>query len=322
MVAMPRELLHWSVLKAAEKIIALRDPECRVAKVLCRHWNEAQIGAIAHDAPYFYGGGGTPFEEVASLLHGTESYNPGLIITSLLETSANRTDTDPLLAFTCGMISHAVTDSIFHPWVFHVSGDYYHPDPEEQLSAAARHRALEVFLDEWCHQTHPESFKSLLTVLRSLRSDSLIQICTALATNLESSERTASSQQWHRSFWWIAVACSCFQRDALGWFINALELTGWHSLKGIESLFRYQRRFVPEAFVGIQSYKHPVTGEWLGTTLEELFQRSVEGTAEIFTKIIQNGELTLSLPSLNYGIMDAAPSSAQFFAEKWPEFLA
>jgi len=58
---------------------------------------------------------------------------------------------DPLFgqkaAFASGFLTHIALDSILHPYVYHVSGNYYADCPVERQQAQVRHRLIEAWLD-------------------------------------------------------------------------------------------------------------------------------------------------------------------------------
>ena len=52
-----------------------------------------------------------------------------------------------LLLFVLGYLSHVALDTVMHPIVYYYSGNYYASDRREKLRAEARHRAIETVLD-------------------------------------------------------------------------------------------------------------------------------------------------------------------------------
>ena len=77
---MPREAVHWNVLSRALKQLdrtpfsrlfpAGTDPQSQAEakKILAAMY----LGAMAHDAPYYYKFGGAKFEAAAEILHGSD----------------------------------------------------------------------------------------------------------------------------------------------------------------------------------------------------------------------------------------------------------
>ena len=66
---MPREIIHWNVLERAKSCFSHKGSG-RILSALRAERASAYLGAIAHDAPYYYRLGGSDFEVIASSLHG------------------------------------------------------------------------------------------------------------------------------------------------------------------------------------------------------------------------------------------------------------
>ncbi|MEX2528942.1 MAG: zinc dependent phospholipase C family protein [Gemmatimonadota bacterium] len=171
---MPREQVHWEIFEsAARQLEAGGEENSAVGEALARARAAGHLGAMAPDAPYYYRLGASSFVEVAERLHGTRGEDTlafprelvrGALALPLSEARQAR------MALAVGWVSHVATDSIFHPAIFHLTGNYYDPDPEEQLRARRRHNAFEVFLDSWWEAriSTPRKYTSMRSILRAM----------------------------------------------------------------------------------------------------------------------------------------------------------
>jgi Zinc dependent phospholipase C len=95
------------------------------------------------------------------LIHGTHGENSLAHVLEMLEILASpelqkplmpgraltRDERGALLLFALGYLSHVALDTILHPIVYFLSGNYYAEDRAEKLRAEARHRAVETVFD-------------------------------------------------------------------------------------------------------------------------------------------------------------------------------
>lgn len=111
------------------------------------------LGSIAADT-FFYAVR-LPFEKkrtfcYGDVIHGSDGNDTSLPAIEMLRLLRDTPD-DPLfaekLAFASGFLTHISLDSIIHPFVYHVSGNYYADCPAERNDARARHRLVESWLD-------------------------------------------------------------------------------------------------------------------------------------------------------------------------------
>lgn len=111
------------------------------------------FGSIAADT-FFYSVR-LPFEKkrpfcYGDVIHGSDGNDTSLPAIEMLRLLRDKPN-DPLfaekLAFAGGFLTHISLDSIIHPFVYHVSGNYYADCPSERNDARARHRLVESWLD-------------------------------------------------------------------------------------------------------------------------------------------------------------------------------
>ena len=158
---MPRELVHWAVLESAR--LALPE-ESETRRLLDSYSAAAQLGAVLHDAPYFHKWGRGGFVKAGDILHGLYPCDTSGPLKNCFAAAVGMKASGPrdeILAMLSGMLSHLVTDSVFHPYIFYFTGDYHALDSEERRAAQTAHRIFEVYLDSWVLQERSELFTSM-----------------------------------------------------------------------------------------------------------------------------------------------------------------
>jgi hypothetical protein len=143
---MPKEITHW--LLAEEVSGKLRGT--LFEEPLQQNGNILRIGAIVHDAPYYYLKPNLEkrFGDLPRKLHGTvdDAY---ALIGALLSYTLERPgqEREPLLAFLVGFVTHLFADALMHPLIFYLTGSYDDPDLRQRSVARQDHRMLESLID-------------------------------------------------------------------------------------------------------------------------------------------------------------------------------
>ncbi|OIQ51296.1 hypothetical protein BerOc1_03246 [Pseudodesulfovibrio hydrargyri] len=141
---MPKELIHF---KTAEKTAALL-ADTRFAPGLAAHPQGVLLGAVLHDA-LFYGATprALPMARLAHRIHGARGEDTYALLRLQARHAARAANRDLAGALLVGMASHLWADTVMHPMVWHLTGDYYAASRREKSLARQRHRALESLLD-------------------------------------------------------------------------------------------------------------------------------------------------------------------------------
>jgi len=143
---MPKEITHWLVAEAVSKKLAgtfFEEP-------LRRNENLLHIGAIIHDAPYYYlkNDFDARFGSLPTRLHGSVDDAVELVET-LLRYLLDQPEHDraKLTAFLVGLVTHLFADALMHPLIFYLTGPYDSPDARLRTVARRDHRMLESLVD-------------------------------------------------------------------------------------------------------------------------------------------------------------------------------
>lgn len=335
---MPREIVHWDIAHRA--LLRLPIEEAPILRQITVG-NEAAIalGAVTHDAPYYRRGGGSEFEWVGAFLHGLgEKVDYGdtlLPLSRFGEFADSLTDTHERatsLSFLLGLLSHYAVDVVFHPWVFFFTGNYYAVDDRERAAARARHRLLEVYLDEDRRASGlalPWSMK-ISNLLKSIPHATLGTICAGLEVAIEPTASRWAPElvgqlraEWHAALRELALFQRLFVSTGGGIGAMLLNRLSLNRLFPYEALFARGRRGVHPLLQNIQSYQNPISGELASSSIAEMDEQAIELTLKLY-RIVERGlaagRLTASTlsggVSLNYGQKDSAPEDATHFSER------
>lgn len=309
---MPREQAHWTVLNAAHK-------RGHVASIVTQSIAlfpaAAQLGSIAHDAPYFADfGRSAEFTAVAERLHGGEgedTFEPMRQLVHRVQQMPH--DESRLLGISCiaGMLSHIATDQVFHPLVYYITGNYYAEEAHERRRAQYRHRLFEVYLDQWYLRTHltkPTTIASLLDTLGP-RLSSIENLLSLLG----------GREVWQVGFRDMATLQSAFVSPIAGAGIRLLNFILGGRLSHGEALVQFGRRRHYKILDRALSFKNPVTGEDQTVSLLELHQAAVLQTLahwDWLEQVLQSRENPRQYgASLNFGLVKAKKDDAKYFSK-------
>lgn len=141
---MPKEITHWTI---CEKSIEAFNDLNRVQSILKSNTNLFFLGAVILDSPYYARGiYKDQFRCLADLFHGSNGENTILPVVNLISKYEGKYF-EGLLAFCLGIITHIVTDSEYHPFIYYYTGNYYDINPQKRDLAVYYHRLLEAHLD-------------------------------------------------------------------------------------------------------------------------------------------------------------------------------
>lgn len=141
---MPKELIHFKIAE----MTAARLAGTRFAPCLESRHQGLLLGAVLHDV-FFYAAlpRALPMAKVGHRIHGAGGEDTYALLRLQARQAAAGPDRDLAAALLVGLASHLEADTVMHPMVWHLTGDYYAPTPGEKSLARQRHRALETLMD-------------------------------------------------------------------------------------------------------------------------------------------------------------------------------
>ncbi|MDD2320681.1 MAG: zinc dependent phospholipase C family protein [Geobacteraceae bacterium] len=192
-------------------------------------------------------------------------------------------------AFVCGFLTHIALDSTLHPFVYHVSGNYYADCPLERRDSQVRHRLIESWLD--LHMLDRAS-------MRLARCRYLSEIRGKGALNrelmrffLDACEKSfdVHVDSWERLLRGYRVQMllnAAFRSAMLGKTLRLVDgfLSG--RLQSFLALF-YPWHYpeVPGEIINFDSFLHPVTGEQRNGGFQHLWRQSLERGGEFLESV-------------------------------------
>lgn len=229
------------------------------------------LGAIAADT-FFYGVR-LPFEKrrlicYGDVIHGSDGNDTSLPAVEMLRQLRHRPN-DPLfadkVAFACGFLTHISLDSIIHPFVYHVSGNYYADCPAERNDARARHRLVESWLDL---QVLRQASRSLggCTLIPDIRRNSSMNVALLrFFLSACAGDGRADPAHWaglRRGYQVQMCLNSLFANHRAALTVKRANRVFSGRLGAFLALFYpWGYRDIPEEILHFATYLHPVTGE-------------------------------------------------------------
>ena len=257
-----------------------------------------------HDRPYSFGSMSPdlyyydvrlPLEkrhdlELGEIIHGRYGNDNSVHVLWMLERCVTLKEEapsslPPLFAFLCGYLTHVAADTVFHPYVYSVSGNYYHSDLAERTNAEARHRLFETMLDFHILNMRNQSlrdFRLLNRINPGKHKNDLLQFFShGMANAVDEEGRNMPDPS---NIHWITERSFKRSRTMIGMFHNRPLLRGLRTLNrrmngkiSHISNLGYVRNHPAQQqlrFTELGPAPHPVTGEDYGGPVGELLERS------------------------------------------------
>jgi hypothetical protein len=284
---MPKEITHWAVAQKA----AAHASEPHVRRIIENNMGLYLTGAVAVDSPYYaFTGGKKLFKSAGARLHGMGEENPFSAVLRV-PAVARGEGGDQALAFTLGALTHLIADTVFHPMVYYLTGDYDDPDKARRKKAVTLHRLLETRMDVWFAKS--VKLANGGSLLRSAaKAWTGAKAFTQLASSLffGKDDMTAPARMAVASH---AVIQSFFKRRWAG------RLAGFYGCLARRDMGEFTALFYPPMtsaappfFSEPIRYKNPVSGEFFRESLADMEKRAVETCAGWFDSIAKNPDST------------------------------
>jgi hypothetical protein len=186
---LPKEITHWHLGVEALKGSA---PLYSRMKENSLFESAFLLGAVSHDSPYF----SDPFipgaEDIAELLHGKHGEDTFMIVRNLFRTGMRFEGEARYVHyyFALGLLSHIILDSVVHPLVYYVTGDYYAKSKKERARARTAHRNFESILELYIVRNTGTIYANhtLVSLLRNISSYSSV-LAKSIETILEKNKK-------------------------------------------------------------------------------------------------------------------------------------
>lgn len=275
---MPKELIHFKIAE----ITAQQLSDSRFSPILNKHPSALLLGAVFHDA-LFYGITSTayPMERLSHRLHGAWGEDTFALLRLQAAQVINSPTPSLPAALLVGMVSHIYADTVMHPMVWHLTGNYYGSESKKRSQVRQHHRALESLMDMVaCPEMINRPTYRIRNLLRRTGTDLYDALpLTAMAELAETSERQARKgvQQSFRIF---ATLQSLFGVNRLADGLFALRPFLPRTVNEIGALF-YPSQLMKQAdhLRGPIDFQHPVSGVHHAASLEEMIHGAASRAA-------------------------------------------
>jgi hypothetical protein len=263
---------------------------------LLRDYSSAyHFGAIVADS-FFYAVR-FPFESGSStcwgdMIHGAEGNDTGGPVHEMLKAlrdSPNDVLYGEKAAFVCGFLTHIALDSTLHPYVYHVSGNYYSDCPIARRESQVRHRLIEAWFDlHLLQQTSQRLARS--KYLQKIRSKGVLNrdLLRFLFTACEKSFRI-DPESWRfllRGYRVQMVLNSVFRSEILGKSLCLVDRALSGRLQTFLALFYpWGHSEIPAEIINFRSFRHPVTGEEHTGNFQNLWEQSLARGGEFLASV-------------------------------------
>lgn len=301
---MPRDLTHVIL---ADDIRGCLPAEIRRCAETCE--SAFHMGAISHDS-FLYGSD----SKLSTKMHGGFGDDTRGVVLEMLDDI--RKEKDPARqaaekAFVYGFLTHSAVDSVFHPFVYSVSGSQVrenNPDEKHVKLAKTRHRYVETWLDvHFLRQKKRRlsTFKPLKKMIDDHKNREIA--ADFFCRNYQKAFKIDDdlTRVYKNSMAVQLFIGRVTRNQTIGKALRRLDNFLDGRLGMAVSGFYQQDRQMPSKLKDFDSFKHPVTGQTVRKTLDGLTQDAVRrGTDFILAaeKYIANGnkrEFLKAVPNVN-----------------------
>jgi hypothetical protein len=303
---MPKEMTHWII---AGKALNRIDESGKIFKILSSGENLYYLGAVLPDTPAYLITGKDKKTVQALDREFHDPAGSSLAPAASLVQKYGESVPPEIMALLAGTITHIITDSVFHPFVFYYCGH-----------DTQKHYRLETYIDLYFMSLYKEKFKSFRKILKNVETD--IETVSDFMSLYFDRESSLKKNSYRKSLHQHALIQNA-------WFKPLLRKTsrGFNLIPGI-NLNQKLELFYPSGlknkiFQDEYSYRDPVTGEKKRTTITDLAEEAIRRITIILQGLdeISNPEkiskylLSIKGPNPLTGIEGIKSDEMKFFSE-------
>jgi hypothetical protein len=276
---MPKEYTHWVL---AEKIF-LELPDSRLKSLITGNKHLYYLGAVIPDTPLYmtFGRYKQDFHSAARRLHGYDGEDTFIFLPFIAQ-QYGRGMSDSILALLLGAVTHVFTDSQFHPFIYCFSGTCLSQDARAAKNCDSRHLTIETYL-ALHHRKQVSLFNrghlSALLKNEDFKKREVLKLLNLLFFGNKSyPQREIKRVLSMHSF----LQSAFFKRRYIS-LVKALNLCPFiHLDKTLALFYPSQRNIRIPFFQQPFSYLHPVTGEEIEESIQDIENRVINQCQEIF----------------------------------------
>lgn len=273
---MPKEISH---LFFAEKIKE-KLPNA-IQKILEENINIYYYGSSLPDMYYYI----IPskkfryFEEldIGNKIHDSKN-NLAPIYDLLQNAQKNSQKKDKIFSIVSGFLTHVAADTFFHPYIYHITGNYYDSDPKKQKEYQRNHRLYETCLDFYILKEHyntPIKNFPLLEKLFLKKEEEVILKDYALSI-YNSFIRNNNLENFinftYHCYYNHKKLLSLFLKETLAKIINSIPILN-QKLSSITALFYLNQNHKYNFDFENYEFKDPVDGKIISYNFNEILKK-------------------------------------------------
>lgn len=319
---MPKEAAHWILAEQTWQAMpdGLLKTEIQENKALY------YLGSVVFDTPYYAltGQNRSNLIAAANRLHGYRVSSPFNPFGPLAKSS--ETLPEGYRPFLAGAMTHVAVDSVFHPLIFHFSGNDKDVPSIQASRAATRHRRLESALDlHLLSRNGNASFRNLRLIDLYRNRENEESAFLKLLNLLYFGKILAANSSLKLTFWQHALIHHIIQQRRVHQFLGLFDILAPRQARRIEPVealfYATCQESDPRFFQSTLTYRHPVTGEEQADSVSSLQERAIAFALEClerFDDTRTQAELKKSLagmvsPSLYSGLPPDPDRAMSFF---------
>ncbi|MBE9504383.1 MAG: zinc dependent phospholipase C family protein [Proteobacteria bacterium] len=294
---MPKELTHFALAEEGRKKIVTTLPGA--AEILQRNFTLFMVGSIICDSAYYQFPLLSKYKNISHLseaIHLPKGDLDTAFLTRLLKADFPG-DEEGYLSFLSGIVSHYIVDKAYHPFVMHITGDYFDEDPARRKKAQGLHRFLESLLDLWVVRKLGHSGKDTLNVpekkdlpFKFLKPCLNLFVKAAMPDKGDDLTLHVSKCLYSKLRFELKMS-ALYRMKPLRSLFPLFNRVSNNSLSHYAALFYPEETFLRLSFFEESfMFKNPLTGDKVKTSLEEITHYAIDEIAIVISEIFSNFE--------------------------------
>ncbi len=314
---MPKEQIHFSIAQGIAKKLAQSCPS--LSEDTQNSPSALLLGSIFHDL-CFYIPQNKSLQKLSGILHGHNGEDTYQLLREQAKLAKKQTlqgQGAATCALLVGIVSHICADATLHPMIFYFCGN-----PLSDAKALERHRRFETLLDMSIKQGKPTIENTQIRQIVETLSHENIYPAEALANIAHLSSQVLHQELTEASYIWGRLQQHFYKPFQAGLAHSCRYIMPQSSRNFLALFYAPQLRKYLHKVQGTLYYKHPVTGEALQHSVENLIEQAIERSLLLLRGledyIYHNGSLDLENkgPSLETGLAEVPLAQARHTAKQ------
>ena len=189
------------------------------------------------------------------------------------------------VAFALGFITHIVTENIFHPMIYYFTGNYYASDPHRRSQNIASHRYLETFLDLFLIRSFRRKVEELdlgkIIFIPLPKRRPVFSFYASILSDVSGDSPETIRSGLDRAYPSLLFLNRLFSRKGFYYLLKLFNLLDHERISPYLQLFYPPGgNPLPSLFTSPFTYRNPVSGEEISTSMQDLNREATTAGAE------------------------------------------